>query len=130
MGPLAALCCGTLALFLARPDLAWSLVIIAASGALGCYQVAANTGFMQALSRDRQAQAFGIATAGIWTAQGLAYLAAGAAADIVPPAVVISASGIAGAVAAAALALSWRTQIAPPGSAPASAAPAPGRRPS
>jgi len=88
MGPLAALCCGSLALFLARPGLAWSLAIIAASGAFGCYQVAANTGLMRPLQRAQQARAFGVATASIWTSQGLAYLAAGAAADVLPPAVV------------------------------------------
>ncbi len=103
IGPLAALCCAILALFAARPGLAWSLAVIAASGTLACYQVAANTGFMQALRRDQQAAAFGVAASGIWTAQGLAYLAAGAAAEVLPPAVVIAVFGIAGAAAGAAL---------------------------
>ena len=38
MGPLAVLCCGSLALFAVRPGLAWSLVIITVSGALGSFQ--------------------------------------------------------------------------------------------
>jgi hypothetical protein len=109
MGPLAVLCCAILAVFVLHPGLAWSLVIITVSGVLGCYQVAANVGFMEALRRrDQQAQAFGIATSGIWTAQGLAYLAAGALADVMAPALVIAVCGAAGAAAAAALAISWR----------------------
>ncbi|MGH3221367.1 MAG: MFS transporter, partial [Streptosporangiaceae bacterium] len=109
MGPLAVLCCAVLAIFAARPGLAWSLVIITVSGVLGCYQIAANVGFMTALRRrDQQAQAFGVATAGIWTAQGLAYLAAGALADVVAPARVIAICGVTGAAAAAALTISGR----------------------
>jgi len=119
MGPLAALCCGSLALFLARPGLAWSLAIIAASGAFGCYQVAANTGLMRPLQRAQQARAFGVATASIWTSQGLAYLAAGAAADVLPPAMVIAGCGIAGA--AAALALTLASRLASPRPAAAAA---------
>ncbi len=131
MGPLAVLCCGTLVLFAARPGLGWSLAIIAASGALGCYQATANAMFMQALARHQQAQAFGVATAGIWTVAGLAYLAAGAAAEIVPPALVIAASGAAGAAAALALAASWRRAGVPrPGQDQAGRpAAATGRRP-
>ena len=108
MGPLAVLCCASLALFAARPGLAGSLVIITGSGAFGSFQVAANAGFMAALRRDQQAQAFGVAQAGMATVQGLSYLAAGAAAGAAPPAVVIAAWGIAGAAAALALAVSWR----------------------
>ena len=112
MGPLAVLCCATLALFLFHPGLAWALVIITVSSVLGCYQVAANVGFMGALRRDQQAQAFGVATAGIWTAQGLAYLVAGALASLMSPAVVIAVCGAAGVAAAAALTISWRRIIA------------------
>lgn len=108
MGPLAVLCCATLGLFAARPGLAWSLVIITASGAAGSFQVAANTGFMAGLRRDQQAQAFGIAVAGMSTIQGLSYLAAGAAASAAPADVVIAAWGAAGAAAALALTASWR----------------------
>ena len=108
MGPLAVLCCASLALFAARPGLAVSLVIITGSGAAGCFQVAANAGFMTALRRDQQAQAFGVAQAGIAAVQTLSYLAAGAAAGAAGPAVVIAAWGIAGAAAALALAASWR----------------------
>ena len=124
MGPLAVLCCGSLALFAVRPGLAWSLVIITVSGAFGSFQLAANAGFMAALRRDQQAQAFGVAQAGIATMQGLSYLAAGAAAGAAPPAVVIAVWGSTGAAAALALAVSWRpyAQAALAGEDPAAAA--------
>jgi hypothetical protein len=134
MGPLAVMSCAILTLFLAHPGLAWALVIIAVSGVLVCYQVAANVGFVQALRRDQQAQALGVATAGIWTAQGLAYLAAGALAEVMPPAGVIAVCGVAGAAAAAGLTISWRQLAAgssadraiPAGSAGAITPPPPG----
>ena len=57
---------------------------------------------------ERRAQAFGIASMGIVVAQGAAFVAAGAAAQVVTPASVIAAGGGIGAVAAVALTLSWR----------------------
>jgi len=112
MGPLAVLCCASLALFAARPGLAGSLAIITGSGVLGCFQVAANAGFMTALRRDQQAQAFGVAQAGMAAVQSLSYLAAGAAAGAATPAVVIAAWGITGA-AALALTACWRPYARP-----------------
>ena len=127
MGPLAVLCCGSLALFAVRPGLAWSLVIITVSGALGSFQLAANNVFMAALRRDQQAQAFGVAQAGMATAQGLSYLAAGAAAGAAPPSAVIAVWGSTGAVAALALAVSWRPCArAAAGGDPAAATAGPG----
>ena len=108
MGPLAVLCCGSLALCLARPGLAWSLLLFAGSGALGCYQVSANAQFVAALPADRRGEGFGIAAAGLMAAQGAAYLAAGAAAGLASSQTVIAAAGIAGAGAAAALTFSSR----------------------
>lgn len=107
MGPAAAACCGSLALFLAGPGLGWSLAILVLSGSLAGYQVAANTSFVQALSRDQQAQAFGIATAGIWTIQGIAFIAAGSAADHFAAGTVIAAFGITGAILALGLTAAW-----------------------
>ena len=120
MGPLAVLCCGSLVLFLANPGLGWSLAILVVSGGLGCYQVTANVNFVQDLRRDQQTQAFGIAVAGIFTARGVAFLTAGAAADVLAPATVIALFGIAGAITAAALTASWR-KAAGPASRPAQA---------
>jgi len=124
MGPLAVLCCATLALFAAGPGLAAALMIITGSGAAGSFQVAANAGFMAALRRDQQAQAFGVAQAGMAAVQSVSYLAAGAAAAAAGPAVVIAAWGIGGAAIALALTASWRpyARAAGPGRNPVAVA--------
>jgi MFS family permease len=108
MGPLATLTCGTLVLTALRPGLVVSLVIFSASAAFGAYQVVANTAFVVRVPHERRAQAFGIASMGVIVGQGVAFVVAGAAAEVVAPAVVIAISGGIGAVAAFVLALRWR----------------------
>jgi predicted MFS family arabinose efflux permease len=113
MGPLAALTCGTLLLTGLRPSLPISLVIFGASAAFGVYQVAANTAFVVRVPAQRRAQAFGIANMGVVVGQGAAYVAAGAAAELVTPATVIAIAGGIGTVCALALTVRWR-QVSPP----------------
>jgi Major Facilitator Superfamily len=108
MGPMAVCACGILLLAVVRPDLAVSIAIFAVSGAFGMYQIAANTAFVERLPNDRRAQAFGLANAGLVVGQGLAFMAAGAAAEVVPPSTVIALGGGLGALVACGLALSWR----------------------
>jgi hypothetical protein len=91
-----------------RPSLAASLVIFSAAAASGAYQLAVNTAFVVRVPDERRAQAFGIASMGVVVAQGAAFVAAGAAAEVVTPATVIAVGGGIGAVAALALTLSWR----------------------
>jgi predicted MFS family arabinose efflux permease len=114
MGPLATATCATLVLTALHPGLAVSLVIFSASSGFGAYQIAVNTAFVVRVPNQRRAQAFGIASMGVIVAQGVAFLAAGAAAEVVTPAVVIAAGGGLGAAAAFALTLSWR-RVEPPG---------------
>ena len=114
MGPLAVLTCGTLALTALHPDLAVSLVIFSLSAAFGVYQIAANTAFVVKVPQDRRAQAMGIANVGVVVGQGATFLAAGAAAQVVAPAVVIATGGAVGAAVALVLTLRWR-QVSPPG---------------
>lgn len=114
MGPLAVATCATLVLIAARPGLAVSLVIFSVSAAFGAYQLAANTAFVVRVPNQRRAQAFGIANMGVVVGQGAAFVAAGAAAELLAPATVIAIAGGLGAVAAAALARSWR-RVSPPG---------------
>jgi MFS family permease len=114
MGPLAVLTCGTLVLTALRPGLAASLVIFSLSAAFGVYQIAANTEFVIRVPNERRAQAFGIANMGVIVGQGAAFVAAGAAAELVTPATVIAIGGGIGAVAAIVLTLSWR-HVSPPG---------------
>jgi len=114
MGPLAVLTCATLVLTALRPGLAVSLVIFSVSGAFGIYQIAANTAFVVRVPNERRAQAFGLANMGVIVGQGAAFVAAGAAAEVVSPAVVIAIGGGIGAVMAGVLTLRWR-HVSPPG---------------
>ncbi|MGB6581844.1 MAG: MFS transporter [Streptosporangiaceae bacterium] len=123
MGPLAMLTCATLVLTVFRPGLAASLVIFSLSAAFGVYQLAANTAFVVRVPNERRAQAFGIANMGVIVGQGAAFVAAGAAAEVVAPAVVIAVGGGIGAIVALVLTLRWR-HVSPPGGRHAA-----GRRP-
>jgi hypothetical protein len=93
MGPLAVLTCATLVLTAFRPGLAASLVIFSLSAIFGSYQIAANTAFVLRTPTDRRARAFGIASIGVIVGQGLGFLAAGAAVEVIAPATVIAISG-------------------------------------
>ena len=123
MGPLAVMTCGTLVLTALRPGLAASLVIFSLSATFGVYQLAANTAFVVRVPNERRAQAFGIASMGVIVGQGAAFVAAGAAAEVVTPATVIAVGGGIGAVVALVLTLRWR-HVSPPGGRHAA-----GRRP-
>ncbi len=124
MGPLAILTCASLVLIALRPNLAISLAVFSLSAAFGAYQVAANTTFVVSVPNERRAQAFGIASMGVIVGQGAAFVAAGAAAQVLgSPAAVIAVGGAIGAVVAFALTLRWR-HVSPPGGRHAA-----GRRP-
>jgi hypothetical protein len=123
MGPLAVLTCATLVLTALRPGLGASLVIFSLSAAFGVYQLAANTAFVVRVPNERRAQAFGIANMGVIVGQGAAFVAAGAVAEVVSPAVVIAVGGGIGAIVAFVLTLRWR-HVSPPGGRHAA-----GRRP-
>jgi MFS family permease len=123
MGPLAVLTCATLVLTALRPGLAASLVIFSLSAAFGVYQIAANTAFVVRVPNERRAQAFGIANMGVIVGQGAAFVAAGAAAEVVAPAVVIAVGGGVGAIVGLVLTFRWR-HVSPPGGRHAA-----GRRP-
>ena len=114
MGPLAVLTCATLVLTALRPGLAVSLVVFSVSAAFGVYQIAANTAFVVRVPDERRAQAFGIANVGVVVGQGVAFVAAGAAAEVITPAAVIAIWGALGAVMAVVLTLRWR-HVSPPG---------------
>jgi len=104
IAPLAAGCCLILILIAVRPGLPAALLILAVSGALTCFQVAANAAFVMAAPPARRSQAFGLATGGMSLGQGIAMIAAGAAAQHFPPSAVIACSGAIGAIAVVAIA--------------------------
>jgi MFS family permease len=106
MGPLAVVSCSFLVLFATEPSLAGVLVILFAGGLCSAYQLAANAAFVSATPQDRRSQAFGIAQGGMSLGQGTVMVLAGAAAETVSPSLVIAVCGGAGALVAAALAVS------------------------
>lgn len=108
MGPLAFCACAVLVSAAVHPDLAASLVIFAVSGTFSIYQVAANAAFVARVPNERRAQAFGLANTGLIVGQGIIFMGAGAAAEVVPPSTVIAIGGGIGALAAWGLALKWR----------------------
>ncbi len=112
MGPLAVSSCGLLVLCVVQPGLIASLTIFAVSGMCAAYQITANAAFVAAVPAERRGQAFGLANGGMQVSQGLWFVAAGAAAGIVTPAVVIAISGGLGAAVAAALAMRSRPHAA------------------
>jgi MFS family permease len=123
MAPLAAASALVLAVCLIRPGLVVSAGIFAVSGALTVYQVTANTRFVRAVPPGRRGEAFGVASALIWTSQGVAFLLAGAAATVMPAYAVIALAGVAGAGAAVLLGSRAReprtSSPSPDGTAPA-----------
>jgi MFS family permease len=104
MSPLAVAACAVLILFAIRPPLPIALMVLAVSGLFDCYQLAANASFVAATPARQRSQAFGIAQGGMSLGQGVAMVAAGAAAEHFAPYFVIAASGVAGVVAAIAIA--------------------------
>lgn len=100
MAPLAVASCAVLGLFALEPGLPWVLAILAISGIFSCYLIAANAAFVAVAPPHVRSQAFGVAQAGMSLGQGLAMIAAGAAAEHHSPSAVIAVFGAAGAVAA------------------------------
>lgn len=110
MGPLAILASAVLMLLATRPSLIGTLLVLAASGVLACFQAPASAAFVTATPPQHRGQAFGLAIAGMNLSQGAALLVAGAAAGRIAPAVVIAAAGAAGTVAAIAIVLTDRSR--------------------
>jgi predicted MFS family arabinose efflux permease len=107
MGPLSVAASAVLVLFIWRPDLPASLLILFASGLFAAYQLAANAAFVNAAPTEQRSQAFGLAQGGMSLGQGIVMVLAGAAADHHSPALVIAVCGAVGAVTALVIAFSW-----------------------
>lgn len=100
MAPLAIASCGILGVFAVRLALPVALLVLAASGALSCYQLPASAAFVSAAPPEHRSQAFGVAQGGMSLGQGVAMILAGAAAQHYAPSTVIAVSGALGAVVA------------------------------
>ncbi len=115
MGPLAVATSAVLVLFIWRPGLLLSLLILFGSGLCASYQLAANAAFVSAAPQERRSQAFGLAQGGMSLGQGIVLILAGAAADHHSPALVISVCGAIGAMLALVIALTWLRDRGPDG---------------
>jgi hypothetical protein len=107
MGPLAVAACAVLAAFALLPALGGIVAILAASGAFGAYQLAANAAFVKAVPPAQRARSFGLAQGGMSLGQGALMIVAGAAAQRFTPSSVIAVIGAAGAVCAVLIAVGW-----------------------
>ena len=96
MSRLAGLSCAVLILFALHPPLPAALLILARSGLFDCYQLAANAAFVSAVPSGQRSQAFGIAQGGMNLGQGMAMIAAGAAAEHYAPSAVIAVTASSG----------------------------------
>jgi MFS family permease len=104
MGPLSFLAAAPFILCWADPPLPVTGLLWALAGAGAGYQLAANTAFVTAVPNEQRSQAFGIVVAGLNAGQGAAILAAGALTQLMPPSTVVAGYGLAGTLAATALA--------------------------
>lgn len=119
MGPLAVLSCAPLLGSAFSPPLPGVVVLWTLAGVGGSYQIAAAAAFVQHLTPDGRARAFGLAQSGLLAVQGLGIIAGGAVADAVGPPLAVGLAGAAGTVVAAVLAVSWaRTRAGPLTTAP------------
>jgi MFS family permease len=107
MGWLAMLSCAPLIGSAWNPPLAVVLPLWALAGAGSAFQLAAAAAFVQALTPDTRARAFGLAQSGLFAVQGLGILASGAVAEAIGPTLAVGLAGLTGLTAATMLAMVW-----------------------
>jgi MFS family permease len=107
MGWLAVLSCAPLIGSAWSPPLWAVLALWTLAGAGGAYQLAAAAAFVQALSPDTRASAFGLAQSGLYAVQGLGILAGGAVAQLIGAQFAVGLAGLVGLTAATMLAMTW-----------------------
>jgi len=112
MGPMAVLSCLPLLACATAPGRLATLILWAVSGVGTAYQLAANAAFVAAVPDAERGQAFGLVQSGIVAVQGVAILAAGAAALTFAPSTVVATAGGLGTAAASVVALTTRTLVA------------------
>lgn len=107
--PLALLTCALLVPLVADPPLPVTLVLLALSGVGMAFNLPLNALFVQAVPAAYRGRAFGIAGTGMFLAQGLGVLLAGAAASHANPALVTGISGALGALCLLPILAGWST---------------------
>lgn len=105
--PLAALAVAPLVLTGLELPLAVLALLWFVAGLGGAYQMPANVLFMTLVPDSHRGRAFGLAQSGLLALQGVALLAAGAAADVVGVEAAVTGAAAVGAALVALLALRW-----------------------
>lgn len=104
---LALLSCAPLMVTAAFPGVGATLTVLAVVGFASAYQLPANAAFVRIVPDSGRGQAFGLVQAGINVFQGLAIVAAGAAAQVLQPQLVVAISGAVGTCVALWTVISW-----------------------
>jgi hypothetical protein len=107
IGWLAMLACTPLIGSFFRPSLPAVFALWLISGWAGGYQLIAMTAFMRQIPDSGRAAAMGVAESGIRAAQGIGYLAGGAAAGVIGSQAAVGWAGADGIAAAAILCAAW-----------------------
>lgn len=108
MGVLATCSTATLIAFIAHPNLALTLVLLALAGGLGAYQITVSATFNTVVPNAIRGGAIGIASTGLRVAQGVGIAAGGAVAELTGSAfTTIAMAGVLGVLIAVPVALSW-----------------------
>lgn len=107
MLPLALISCAALIPVLAVPPLPVVLVLLFLSGLAGSFSIPLNAMFGREVPASHRARAFGVAMSGLCAVQGLAMVAAGAAAERFAPTTVVAAAGVAATLCAALIIARW-----------------------
>jgi predicted MFS family arabinose efflux permease len=120
--PMAFLCGLPLVVCLWRPGLVAVGILWGLSGLFSAYNLAANAAFVQAVPDARRGQAFGLVQTGMAVGQGLGFLLAGAAAEVVDLFTVVGVAGIVTSVVALWLGVSTLRRGRPWGAVPSAPA--------
>jgi MFS family permease len=94
-----------------RPPLPVVLVLWAVTGFGSGYQAAAAAAFVRRMPDSGRAAAIGVAGSGLLAAQGLGFLAGGAAAGAIGPQAAVAWAGTAGLALAIPLSIAWRASV-------------------
>ncbi|MBV2362182.1 MFS transporter [Streptomonospora nanhaiensis] len=107
MGPMAVAASAPLLAWFLHPPLWLMVVLLAVSGMAASYQFVANAAFVLCVPPEGRGLAFGLVAAGLQAVQGIGIALASLLVEVASTHVVITGAGIAGVLAAAALALPW-----------------------
>ncbi len=108
MGVLATCSAGTLVVFIAHPNLALTLVLLALAGGLGAYQITVSATFNTLVPNAIRGGAIGIASTGLRVAQGVGIAAGGAVAELTHSSFsTVALAGVLGVLIAVPAAVAW-----------------------